>query len=123
MNNILFDLETNKITGLVDFDFASVGHPCQEFFSSFRDVGGNIFSDKTSEGALWEEALSSRGTLRPSTIAGMGTLKLLGRLEELLCPFRLVHPVFLRKKTLEQTKQEREKAEKELVECLIALGV
>ncbi|KAK1769707.1 hypothetical protein QBC33DRAFT_531701 [Phialemonium atrogriseum] len=43
-------------------------------------------------------------------------------LEALLCPFRLVHPVFLRKMTPDKVKRERAKAEEELVEYLIALG-
>lgn len=40
-NNILFDPETNQLTGLVDFDFSFVSHPAHEFFVSLHDVGGN----------------------------------------------------------------------------------
>jgi hypothetical protein len=122
MSNILFDPETNRITGLVDFDFASVGHPCQEFFSSFHDVGGNAFSEEMAEGQIWEDALAARRILRPSTIAGMETLKLLGELEALLCPFRLAHPVSLGKKSPGRIKEERAKAERALIECLNSLN-
>jgi aminoglycoside phosphotransferase (APT) family kinase protein len=41
MNNMLVDPESNKITALLDFDFASVLHPSHEFFMSLWDVGGN----------------------------------------------------------------------------------
>ncbi|KAK3322986.1 aminoglycoside phosphotransferase, partial [Apodospora peruviana] len=121
MNNILFDPDTDKITGVVDFDFASVGHPCQEFFSSLREVGGNVSSEETTEGTLWEDALAARGILRPATIQGMGSLKLIGRLEELLCPFRLAHPIFIARQTAGQIMEGRAKAEEELVHCLVAL--
>jgi aminoglycoside phosphotransferase (APT) family kinase protein len=122
MSNVLYDPQTNKITGLVDFDFASVGHPCQEFFSSFHDVSGNAFSDGTAEGKTWEDALAARGILRPSTIRGMETLTLLGKLDGLLCPFRLAHAVSLSRNSPDQIAEERAKAERELVGCLNTLG-
>ncbi|KAB5570133.1 aminoglycoside phosphotransferase [Coniochaeta sp. 2T2.1] len=113
-SNILIDPETLQLTGLIDFDFASIGHPAQEFLSSFHDLAG--------EGEMWEEALAKRDLLRPATIKGMETLELLGRLDDLLAPFRLVHPVPLGKKTEEQVRTERKEAEGRLVECLNALG-
>lgn len=121
MNNMLFDPETNRITGVLDFDFASVGHPCQEFFSSFHDVGGNVFGDEVPKGQIWDDALAARDILRPGTIRGMDTLKLLGQLDSLLCPFRLVHPVFLSKMSPGEMEEGRAKAEQALIECLDAL--
>ncbi|KAB5558600.1 aminoglycoside phosphotransferase [Coniochaeta sp. 2T2.1] len=113
-SNILIDPETLHLTGVIDFDFASIGHPAQEFLSSFHDPA--------EEGRMWEEALAKRGLLRPATIRGMETLELLGRLDELLAPFRLVHPVPLGKKTEEQVRRERMEAEERLVECLNTVG-
>lgn len=122
MNNVLFDAATKRITGLVDFDFASVGHPGQEFFTSFHDFGGNALADASPEGEMWESTLAAKGLARPSTIKGMDMIKLVCQLELLLCPFRLVHPVFVKKKTAEQITEERAKAEAALMECLAALG-
>jgi hypothetical protein len=122
MNNILFDLDTGKITGLVDFDFSFIGHPFQEFLSSFGDLDGYASSDDpTSGGTIWERALAERGMLRPGTINGTEALKLVGKLEGLLSPFRLVHPVFLARQTADQIRERRKKAEEELVACLSAL--
>ncbi|KAK0642173.1 phosphotransferase enzyme family protein [Cercophora newfieldiana] len=111
-NNILFDPATAKVTGLVDFDFSYVGHPFQEFLSSFGDVAG----------VSWDNALTARGIFRPDAMPGAGTLKLLGRLEELLSPFRLVHPVFLGQQTAERIAERRAEAEKDLLACLDELG-
>jgi len=111
MNNILFDKDAVKITGLVDFDFAFIGHPYQEFLSSFSDMGEN-----------WEKVLMAKDILRPEVMEGIDTLKLVGRLEGLLSPFRLTHPVFLGRQTAEQIQQGRAKAETDLLACLAELG-
>jgi hypothetical protein len=55
-------------------------------------------------------------------MAGMDTLTLVGKLEGLLSPFRLVHPAFLGRQTDEQIREGRAKAEAELLVCLAALG-
>lgn len=71
---------------------------------------------------MWELALAAGDIARPSTIKGMDTIKLVCKLEPLLCPFRLVHPVFVKKKAQDQITDERAKAEAALMECLAALG-
>ena len=111
-NNILFDPATNQITGLVDFDFSYIGHPFQEYLSSFGDVSGES----------WDKALAVRNIQRPEDMAGVDTLKLLGEIEGLLSPFRLVHPVALGRQTAEQISERRAQAESELLACLEALG-
>ncbi|KAK1758964.1 putative phosphotransferase enzyme family protein [Echria macrotheca] len=40
--NALFDPETKKITGLVDFDFSYISHPGLEFLISLGDIGGGF---------------------------------------------------------------------------------
>ncbi|RFU30927.1 hypothetical protein B7463_g5406, partial [Scytalidium lignicola] len=151
MNNMLFDPKSKKLTGLIDFDFSFVSHPCQEFFTSFQDIGGNLgggYSSNLSSGLLseavlsgnfdidvpekatdmwfiaraWDDALTSRNMLKPSTIPGNFALNKLGQLETLLCPFRLVHPHILGKKTPEQIEQERQATEKALMDCLDSLN-
>lgn len=151
-NNVLFDSATNKITGLVDFDFSYISHPYQEFVASFSDVGGNIIGGRgpdCTEGRLpkalligsfevkdlpaeacevweiakaWDAALAARNILKPSTIAGVSVLTQLAKLEGLLCPFKLAHPTFLKTMTLERIAEERAAAEEALVTCLGSLG-
>lgn len=152
LNNILYDVASKRVTGLVDFDFASISHPSQEFFMSLWDLGGNLgachgpdptngrltealitgdFEQSTvpesatslwATAKTWDSALKARGSVRPSQIAGIAALDQLRRLEATLCPFRLAHPMFLKRKTPEQIVEEREAAEKTLVACLESLG-
>lgn len=62
MNNILVDPHTNTLTGLVDFDFASISHPAEEFFMSLGDVGGNTGG--------WQGPDLHAGRLEAAVIAG-----------------------------------------------------
>lgn len=73
-------------------------------------------------GGSWDKALAARNILRPENMAGADTLKLLGELEGLLSPFRLVHPVFLGRQNEEQITERRRQAESDLLACLEALG-
>lgn len=70
----------------------------------------------------WDAALAERGAQRPSDIAGISALDRLRKLDGLLCPFALEHPVMLKRKTAEQIAEMRNAAEKELVECLSSFG-
>ncbi|KAF6798171.1 phosphotransferase enzyme family protein [Colletotrichum sojae] len=154
-NNVQYDPDTKKVTGVLDFDWAYVSHPCHEFFYSLGDVGGNTgggtgrdpdrsggrigrammtgdfdsISDLPEEAAgqlaiakAWDAALAERGAIRPSDVAGIEALDRLRRLESLLCSFALCHPVMLKRKTEEEIKEMRSKAEGEVVECLEELG-
>ena len=40
MNNMLFDATSGKITAVLDFDWMAITHPFEEYWMSFRDVGG-----------------------------------------------------------------------------------
>ncbi|KAI1821832.1 hypothetical protein F4861DRAFT_541605 [Xylaria intraflava] len=42
LNNVLFDPSTKRITGLLDFDWAGVTNPCEEFLFGLWDVGGGL---------------------------------------------------------------------------------
>ncbi|CAI0648591.1 unnamed protein product [Colletotrichum noveboracense] len=70
----------------------------------------------------WDDALAERGALRPSEIAGMAALEQLRKLESLLAPFALHHPVMLKRKTAEQIVEMRATGERELIECLERFG-
>ncbi|KFX97972.1 hypothetical protein V490_02512 [Pseudogymnoascus sp. VKM F-3557] len=39
-NNILFDATSNRITALIDYDFACISHPSYEFLRSYDGAGG-----------------------------------------------------------------------------------
>ena len=149
--NALFDRETNKLTGLVDFDFASVSHPGMEFFSSFGDIGGglgNVPGPDPSEGLLreavltgvfegvdvpeearskwtvarmWDDALRARGLLRPSDIAGMRALCCVMQLEMQIAPPRLLHPVYLKGKMPEEIVEGRRAGEEGIRATLAGL--
>lgn len=41
-NNMLFDGGSNRITALLEYDFACISHPSQEFFRSMHDFGGHF---------------------------------------------------------------------------------
>lgn len=136
MNNMLFDLETKRITGFLDFDWAYISHPAEDLLLSLHDIGGNpvaLESDKLRQAVLsgefddmdsdeaselakaWDDALRERSAIRPSDVRGMETLVKLRKLSDLLCPFQLANP---RKKTEEQIAELRVKQEKALVEAL-----
>ena len=55
LNNILYDADTKRITGLLDFDWAAVTHPCDEFLFGLWDIGGGIHE---RVGALQANVLS-----------------------------------------------------------------
>ncbi|GKT70085.1 phosphotransferase enzyme family protein [Colletotrichum tofieldiae] len=78
---------------------------------------GQLARDKA-----WDDALAERGALRPSDIRGISALDRLRRLDALLCPFALEHPVMLRRKTPEEVTEMRKVAEKDLVDCLAEFG-
>ena len=61
MNNILIDPSTNKLTALLDFDFACIAHPAHEFLVSLQDLGGNVmgpYGEDPTEGKLSQALLS-----------------------------------------------------------------
>ncbi|KAK3689473.1 phosphotransferase enzyme family protein [Podospora appendiculata] len=132
MNNILFNQEAKKITALVDFDFASVLHPAHEFFTSFGDIGGSTAGMRgpdPSEGHLSKAILSGNFDVSDvpeaalnHDVAGMQAVNQLRELNGLLYPFRLAHPMFLKRMTEEQIVEGRKAAEATLKSLLDTLG-
>lgn len=113
---MLFDQKTKKVTAVLDFDFASVSHPFEEFISmSFSDIGGNVGDEDTGitrailsgdfttppedldeesskEWELfktWNAALQEGAGLAPSQIGGVDGIRDLMRLQRLLCSYQL----------------------------------
>ena len=134
MNNMLYDTEQKKLTAVLDFDWASVTNPCDEFLSGFWDLGGGIHEENTSFqtcimtgnfssaagldgmpaedvekwelGKMLNAAFAQRGVIRPSTVKVAGEIRKLRELESMLCPFDLSNEVMLRRLS-EDAKLER----------------
>jgi len=146
MNNMLYDSETKRITALLDFDWSSISHPSDEYFSGLWDIFGGIhervaefqaqvlagtFADNykplgISQERLeqwevaeaWNTSSSSRGLIRPCTIAGIDKLKALKDLEELICPFHLGNEVMLKRMKEDVKLGKRAETEQEIVAWL-----
>ena len=133
----MYDVESKRITGLLDFDFAAITNPCEEFLTGLWDVRGgihervgrvqpNVLSGDFSEqpdglsdaearaweiAKAWDTAMAANGGIRPSSIAGVDRIQALAELEKMLAPRELVHPVVL--KRIPEDERPGRKAEKE----------
>ncbi|KAI5927170.1 hypothetical protein F4810DRAFT_699354 [Camillea tinctor] len=139
MNNVLYDSKTKRITALLDFDWSTVSHPCDEFLTGLWDIGGGIhernekflsmvlkgdfsvqpegLSDedirKWEVAKAWDAAITKTKATRPSDIAGVERIEALRDLEDLLCPFVLASDVMLRRISDEdKAKKKQETADK-----------
>ncbi|OAA64208.1 Aminoglycoside phosphotransferase [Niveomyces insectorum RCEF 264] len=149
--NVLFESESARITALLDFDFASVTHPCHEFFGGFSDIGGGIrFEDKgcqflaqpvlsgnfgqvpegLSEEQLdkwevakaWDAALATRGAIRPSSIAGLDRLEDLRVMADMICPRMLSHEMMLKRAPRDVQEKQRQEIQVKLLRLLEKYG-
>ncbi|UNI15537.1 hypothetical protein JDV02_002063 [Purpureocillium takamizusanense] len=147
LNNMLFDTETNRISAILDFDWAGVGHPCEEFFTSLVDLMGttrpiyseglqnailsghfhdNLAADSASEeereawelAKAWDAALLKHGAIRPSDIKGMVTLEKLRSLTDLLAPFELANKAMLKRRSAVDIAALRARTEEAIVKGL-----
>lgn len=142
---MLFDKTTNKVTAVLDFDFASVSHPFEEFISmSLNDIGGNVGDEDTDVtrailsgdfatppadqdeqpakvwelSKTWNAVLKESTALAPSQIHGVQEIRDLMRLQRLFCPYQLSSTSALEKLNDEERAQLRAKAEADLLACL-----
>lgn len=151
MNNILVDPSTNRLTAILDFDFACITHPAHEFFLSLHDLGcnvgglddedstkrllpealysGNFDTDGPEEGIdLWtyskvfNASMSKRGTRRPSDFPGIRELHHLAAIERLICPFHLSVPFMIEQMSEQKLAEARIEAETFLVAQLEHFG-
>jgi hypothetical protein len=136
---MLCDPHTKQITALFDLDFSLVTHPFHEFYSSFRDVGGNLvrkelrpalisgnFAGPPPEGVdadLWQLArtfdasLAERKAVKPSDIKGVGGLLELSELLRILYPFQF-HGLEVAGVSEERRAEMRAEAEGRVVDFL-----
>ncbi|ETS74001.1 hypothetical protein PFICI_13867 [Pestalotiopsis fici W106-1] len=142
MNNFLFDVTSKRITAILDFDWAAVTHPADEFFTGLWDLGGG-FDDRTAHmtsnilqgdfeemppnlddkgleafgiAKAWNEAVASTGAARPSSIEKMDKILALRELETLLCPFALGNEMMLKRISDEQKALKRQDTEAQIIE-------
>lgn len=143
---MLFDTETKKITAVLDFDFAFISHPLEEFTggSSLNDISGMIdTNDKPLRDAIlsgnfdtfpenldkeatqkwqvaraWNAAMKTVGVVSPSDIQGVHEICDLLALQALLCPFDLGNQPMIDQMDDGKKAARREKTEADLVQWL-----
>ena len=144
LNNLLYDAETKRISALLDFDWAAITHPCDEFLFGLWDIGGGIHervgkiqpnvlsgdftaqpeglseeeAKKWEVAKAWDAAFERAGGIRPSSIAGVDRIQALRELEELLAPFELISEVMLKRMSDEDKPKRKAEKEAKIVEWL-----
>lgn len=150
MNNMLYDTEQKKLTAILDFDWASVTNPCDEFLGGFWDLGGGIhdanasfqacimagdFSSaaciddlpaedvgKWQMGEILDAAFAQKGVIRPSTVRAAGKIRKLRELENMLCPFDLSNQVMLRRISEDAKLERKVQREQDILSWLASVG-
>lgn len=146
---MLYDASSGRITALLDYDFSSVLHPSQEFFASFRDVGGHLppvssgsstfraaklsgdfpepLPPSTEEeqwelAALWEQECKRQGVKRPSSIEGIEGVADVHALLEAILPWHVTNNDILALQSEDAVAKHRKEGEVELAKLLAHLG-
>ncbi|OAA56282.1 Aminoglycoside phosphotransferase [Niveomyces insectorum RCEF 264] len=143
-NNMLFDKETKKLTAVLDFDWAYISNPFEEFIFALGDLGCNVRlgHDKISEAILlgdfstppvdldeastgrweiskaWNSAMTKQGVASPANIKGADKIRDLMQLHTLLCPHQLGDENIVKKMDEKKTNEILTKTETDLVEWL-----
>ncbi|KAM3542052.1 hypothetical protein ARSEF1564_005008 [Beauveria bassiana] len=121
--NLLFDLRTNRLVAVVDFDFGHIGSTITEFFYSFPEFQGILLGVAEPEGDLrglilngfvgevdaqfsigkaWDKALAAQGAMRPSTIEGSADVADVWWFSQELMQFHWLLPRFYESQSNEQ---------------------
>ncbi|EQL01119.1 hypothetical protein G6O67_000494 [Ophiocordyceps sinensis] len=143
-NNMLFDKDSKKITAVLDFDWSFVSNPLDEFMSGLSDVGGHVGDEdneidtailsgdftrlpadldeestkKWEAAKAWNTAMRKGGVVSPGDIEGVDKIRDFGRLQTLLCPYRLGNASALEQLDDEKRGELRAKTEADLVQWL-----
>ncbi|KAK3339780.1 hypothetical protein B0T25DRAFT_574670 [Lasiosphaeria hispida] len=127
---MLFDADSKKITGPVDFDLASISHPAEDLLAEAVLTGGCDGVDVTSlsderEALLtaraFDMAARNRGLLRPSNVPDVCAMGMLVQLLEQLAPSKLTRERFLKRKTADEIAVARQSAREALEKTLAEL--
>lgn len=132
---MLLDKDSNKLTAILDFDFAVVANPMEEYLNSFTDLGGRVgylnneveaatlkgdFSSPPADlgeeankdwelAKSWKAIAKTHGVIHPSEIKGSDQIIDLMQFQNLLCPYRLSNASMLEK--MDDTKKAELRAE------------
>ncbi|OOQ89873.1 phosphotransferase enzyme family protein [Penicillium brasilianum] len=126
--NLLFDRTSNRLTAVLDFDFAHIGAPISEYLFSFWDLGGLLpgssdpdplrnyilkgfpfleegVEDKWKLARAWDNALSHVGAKKPLTIEKAGDIADIWWFSQDLCEAYWFIDGFLEKRTPEKLEE------------------
>ncbi|CAI7575606.1 unnamed protein product [Penicillium palitans] len=131
MSNLLFNRGSNRLSAVLDFDFAHIGAPISEYLFSFWDLDGLLpgssdpndplrnhilkgfpfaeeeegVEDKWKLTRAWENALSDVGAEKPSTIDKAGDIADIWWFSQDLCEAYWFIDTFLEKRTPEKLEE------------------
>lgn len=66
MNNILYDVKEGRITGLLDFDFARISHPVEEYQMGLYDIGHSMLDHPKG---IWSSIATNDFSQQPSGLS------------------------------------------------------
>lgn len=142
--NMLFDVESNRLTALLDFDFSHVATPADEYFYSMGLLGhillgpleegpmqqwvkcllngcdGNMPTAEESADVAWgtmkmlSEEFARAGVRRPQDIKGIGELAGVKWFLEAVFPPYFASPRWLSRRTPEQVEKIRKNQESQV---------
>ncbi|KAG7283950.1 hypothetical protein NEMBOFW57_010308 [Staphylotrichum longicolle] len=121
-SNLLFDPDSGRITGLVDYDFATIMHPLHEFSSSFDSTGGQFRGWDWENARLWEDALEAVEVKRPRNIKGIDKVANVDTVLQAILPWRVSNADILGLQTEEAILRCRDENEQHLDKLLSRLG-
>ena len=125
LNNLLFDKESLQLTAILDYDWALIGTPSDEFCMSFGDfiklsgdsndhvdlynalLSGSSVNDVNQTTAdnvdwevarTWDQCLDSAGVQRYSTIPGFSQISRLRDFAKAIAPWGVVNEVAIEMK-------------------------
>ncbi|KAI8958636.1 hypothetical protein F5Y11DRAFT_351309 [Daldinia sp. FL1419] len=149
LNNVLYDSTTKRITGVVDFDWSAVTHPCDEYLSGLWDIGGGM-SERNEKfrpmllsgnfttppeglseedirkweiAKAWDAAIAEAGAIRPSNIVGVECIQKLKDLEDLLCPFELANKDMLKRISDKEKAKKKQEMERKILRWIEVHGI
>jgi hypothetical protein len=152
LDNMLYDASTQRITALVDYDFACILHPSYEFLRSFSGAGGQFQGwddiNSSEQTALrdaklhgfpsvlpentddvqwdvakgWEDELERLEVQRPRTIKGIEKVADVDAVLRSILPFRVTNSDVLRLQSEAVILRCRDENEAQLVKLLDHLG-
>ncbi|KAF2186234.1 hypothetical protein K469DRAFT_726298 [Zopfia rhizophila CBS 207.26] len=134
-NNLLYAASTQRITALIDYDFACILHPSYEFLRSFSGAGDaklhgfpSPLPENTEDGVkwdvakAWEDELEKLNVKRPRTMKGIEKVADVDAVLRSILPWRVTNSDILRLQPKEAILKCRNEHEAQLIKLLDHLG-